>query len=93
VSTPIGAKVAHIKTAGQTRDHACHWPGCTSQVPPALWGCRVHWYKLPQELRTRIWRTYRIGQERDGRPSAEYLKVALEIQQWIRTNYPEGRPA
>jgi hypothetical protein len=92
VTTPIDAKVAHVKRAAQDRAHACHWPGCISQCPPALWGCRTHWYRLPQALRSRIWRSYRIGQERDGKPSAEYLQVAREIQQWIRTNYPNDLP-
>jgi len=80
-------KVAHVTRAGQTREHTCHWPGCTLQVPPALWGCRPHWYRLPQALRSRIWRSYRIGQERDGRPSRGYLEVAQQIQQWIHDNY------
>jgi hypothetical protein len=87
MSTPIDPKVAHVKRAGQDRDHVCHWPGCTVQVPPALWGCRPHWYRLPAALRSRIWRSYRIGQERDGRPSADYLATATEIQQWIRDHY------
>jgi hypothetical protein len=82
--TTIGDKVAHVKRAGQTRNHACHWPGCTSQVPPALWGCTRHWYRIPADLRSKIWRAYRVGQEQDGRPSARYLEVAREIQDWIR---------
>jgi hypothetical protein len=81
--TSIGAKVAYVKRAGQTRNHVCHWPGCGAQVPPAIWGCRPHWYALPKELRDRIWRAYRPGQEIRGTPSASYLAVAREVQQWI----------
>jgi hypothetical protein len=66
----IGAKVQHVLAAKQTRQHGCHWPGCTQQVPPAMWGCRPHWYTLPAELRARIWRTYRPGQEKDQSPRA-----------------------
>lgn len=80
----IGAKVAHVKAARQTRSHHCHWPGCTEQVPPARWGCRAHWYTLPRALRDRIWRTYRPGQESDLTPSADYVAVAREVQDWIR---------
>jgi hypothetical protein len=79
----IGAKVQHVLAAKQSRQHGCHWPGCGRQVPPAMWGCRPHWYALPAELRARIWRTYRPGQEKDQRPSRDYVEVAREVQQWI----------
>jgi hypothetical protein len=81
--TSITDKVAHVRAARQTRDHTCHWPGCDRQVKPALWGCRAHWYALPKAFRDRIWQTYRPGQESDGRPSADYLAVAREVQDWI----------
>jgi len=84
--TTIGEKVAHVKQARQDRRHTCHWPGCTMQVPPAMWGCRPHWYALPIGLRRAIWRAYRPGQEKDLRPSDEYLKVAREVQLWIAEN-------
>jgi hypothetical protein len=57
------------------------------QVPPAMWGCRNHWYKLPKSLRDKIWETYRIGQEIDGDPSLEYLEVMKEVQKWIWLNH------
>jgi hypothetical protein len=81
--TGIGEKVGHVLRAGQTRNHECHWPGCGAQVPPAMWGCRKHWFKLPASLRQRVWRAYRPGQEADMRPSADYLTVAREVQAWI----------
>lgn len=64
--------------------HTCHWPGCTKRVPPALWGCKPHWYRLPKELRDRIWATYRPGQEVTKDPSNAYLEVADAVQRWIR---------
>ena len=69
--------------------HTCHWPGCENEVPPAMWGCRTHWFKLPKRLRDRIWATYRPGQEITKTPSAEYLAVAHEVQDWIKA---EGAP-
>ena len=89
--TAIGDKVAHVRRSGQSRDHQCHWPGCPRQVPPAMWGCRPHWYQLPPAPRARIWRTYRVGQEEDGRPSKAYLEVAREVQTWI-ANRPATHP-
>ena len=84
-TTPGGhsAKVAHVKRAGQTRAHTCHWPGCDKQVPPAMWGCKGHWFALPKRLRDQIWATYRRGQEVTMTPSADYLKAAAEAQRWI----------
>lgn len=82
------AKVEHVRRAPQTREHTCHWPGCTAQVPPAMWGCKPHWMKLPKPLRDRVWAAYRPGQETDMEPSAEYLAVADDVQRWIRERTP-----
>lgn len=70
-------------------NHFCHYPGCTKAVPPKLWGCKKHWFMLPQRLRNLIWLTYRAGQEIDKNPSAEYLAVADQVQQWCRDNRQE----
>lgn len=77
------SKADYVKSQGQTRQHHCHWPGCKRQVPPALWGCREHWFKLPKGLRDRIWATYRPGQEVTMTPSSTYLHVARQVQEWI----------
>jgi hypothetical protein len=69
--------------------HTCHWPGCGVEVPPKLWGCKSHWFKLPKQLRDKIWATYRSGQEIDKNPSAEYLAAATEVQKWIVEVYKE----
>lgn len=63
--------------------HHCHWPGCDVPVPPAMWGCKRHWFALPKHLRDRIWATYRPGQEITKTPSPEYVEVAMEVQRWI----------
>ena len=66
--------------------HTCHWPGCGRAVPPRMWGCRGHWYRLPGGLRARIWAAYRLGQETDKKPSAEYLRAARDVRDWIEEN-------
>lgn len=66
--------------------HTCHWPGCGKVVPPAMWGCKGHWFTLPKRLRDRIWATYRRGQEITKTPSPDYIEAALEVQGWI-ANY------
>lgn len=80
------SKAAYVLSQGQTRGHLCHWPGCSAQVPPAMWGCRRHWFMLPPEIRAKIWKTYEPGQEADLSPSEDYLKAADEAQAWIRQN-------
>lgn len=72
-----------IRTPQKPAVHTCHWPGCGKAVPPAMWGCKAHWFKLPKRLRDRIWETYRPGQEITKTPSATYLAVAAEVQAWI----------
>ena len=86
----IKEKIDYVKAQGQTRDHRCHWPGCTQQVPPAMWGCKEHWFKLPHRLRQEIWKTFRPGQEKDMRPSKEYLAAAERVQQWIKEHLEDN---
>lgn len=80
------SKRRYVQHQGQTRNHECHWPGCTAQVPPAMWGCKVHWFRLPKVLRDRIWAAYVPGQEVEMTPSETYLQVADDVQRWIRTS-------
>lgn len=63
--------------------HTCHWPGCGKVVPPRMWGCAHHWFRLPLALRNEIWRTYRPGQEITKTPSSEYLAAAKSVHAWI----------
>ena len=51
-----------------------------------MWGCSSHWFRIPLRLRNLIWATYRPGQEISKTPSAEYLAVAREVQDWIEAN-------
>lgn len=80
------AKADYVRSQGQSREHHCHWPGCEKQVPPAMWGCRTHWFALPGTLRALIWATYKPGQEVNGTPSAAYLNAADAVQKWIKEN-------
>lgn len=87
------ADYVRSKADGPTHGHHCHWPGCDKKVPPAMWGCKTHWYRLPDALRRKIWRTFQPGQEASKTPSREYVQAAREVQDWIAANYPPARPA
>lgn len=82
----ITDKVEYVKAQPQIRKHHCHWPGCEKEVPPAMWGCRQHWYKLPMRLRNKIWAAYRPGQELSQTPSRQYVAIAREVRNWILEN-------
>jgi hypothetical protein len=70
------------------KNHYCHWPNCDKLVPPAMWGCKKHWFMLPKEIRDEIWRCFQPGQEISKTPSHEYIAIAERTEQWIARNYP-----
>lgn len=92
LARPMAAarKADYVRRQQQTREHTCHWPGCETQVPPAMWGCRPHWFTLPKRLRDRVWAAYTPGQERRLDPSADYLAVAHEVQSWIEDHLADA---
>lgn len=82
------SKADYVREAPFIGGHLCHWPGCTAQVKPAVWGCRKHWNMLPKRLRDKIWATYWPGQEINKKPSGEYLEVIREVGDWIAKEGP-----
>ena len=86
--TNKAAYVVREALRNRTFDHGCHWPGCNKAVPPAMWGCKVHWMRLPKYLRDKVWAAYRPGQEITKTPSREYVTVAIEVREWIEKNIP-----
>lgn len=46
----MSEKAYYVRSQPQTRKHHCHWPGCEKQVPPAMWGCKTHRFRLPARL-------------------------------------------
>lgn len=65
--------------------HHCHWPNCYVEVPPQMWGCKRHWFMLPQPIRNAIWKNYRPGQEITKAPSLAYIVAARDAQDWIKS--------
>lgn len=64
--------------AGGPPIHHCHARDCLVAVPPHLLMCARHWAMVPRPLQRRIWPWFRRGQERDKRPSMEYIDAAKD---------------
>lgn len=64
--------------------HRCAAPGCDLVIADRLLMCRPHWFKVPEDIRRRIWRTYRPGQERDGDALPEYHAAVRDAVKAIR---------
>ena len=80
----MNRKVEYVQQAtNQDGKHHCHWLGCTKRVPPAMWGCKPHWFTLPKRLRDRIWQAYQPGQEISKTPSRDYIEAARAAQEWL----------
>lgn len=63
--------------------HYCHAEGCARRVPPRMFMCRDHWYRLPKAMRDRVWELYVPGQERRMDPSPEYLAHAMACIDYV----------
>ena len=63
--------------------HTCHATGCVKRVPPEMFMCKYHWFKLPKRLRDAIWRTYRPGQCDDWNISHEYAEAAKDAVKFL----------
>lgn len=77
------AKADYVRRQTQDRDHHCHAVGCGKKCKPAYFMCYGHWMALPPNLRAKIWEHYRPGQEKDGRPTMEYLYWSNVCQVWL----------
>ena len=63
----------HLRPQDRRR---CAAMDCAELVPPQLLMCAVHWRLVPRDLRERIKRHYRIGQERRHDATPEYMGAA-----------------
>lgn len=41
--------------------HTCHAIACDTPVPPAMFMCKPHWFRVPLALRNRVWAEYNKG--------------------------------
>lgn len=84
-------KVEHVRRATQTRAHHCHWPGCDKQVPPAMWGCKAHWFALPNSMDSQEHEARRDGLDAArARVSAAGGPSIQELQQRFSRQEPKA---
>lgn len=65
-------------TIATDTDHECPAPGCTVVVAFELLACRAHWYQLPANVRSDVWRAYR----RHGVGSPEHTAAISAAFEW-----------
>lgn len=63
----------------------CRVPSCARSATQASWGCQPHWFKLPPDLRSRLWRV-----DRDDPGGASWIAAADEADRWIAAHPPNA---
>ena len=76
-----------MSTTHRNHHHACRWPGCPAVVSTKFWGCSVHWYALPNNIRAWLGRSYRQGIEQDIHPSRSYVAANKAALAWIAQHF------
>ena len=70
----------------------CQVPGCDDQIDPSRLMCRRHWYRVPKQLRDRVWATWQSGR---GTSSTEHqiaVRLAIAASRY-RTGPERNSPA
>lgn len=64
-------------------NHRCPVQGCTRLRKQQQVMCRQHWYKVPKELRTRVWAlfTYKRASDEHRAAVLEAIRVVSELEQ------------
>lgn len=61
----------------------CPSPGCKELRDTRYLACKIHWFKLPKEMRDRIWTLGRTP-FRTGQTVAAYRSVIREAIQYLK---------
>lgn len=75
--------MANYEVSPTDAAHTCHAIGCSAVIPPRLFMCREHWYKLPYHYRKEVFRYYKAGQEVSKNPSRKYIQAASAAIAWL----------
>lgn len=64
--------------------HLCHADNCSAITVSSMFMCRKHWSMVPPTYQKAIWSNYRRGQEKDRKPSKEYLRATRYAKMIVR---------
>ena len=67
--------------------HQCHAIGCHEQIGKSFLMCRVHWARLPHQLRREVWKAWKRWPHAPGGPVAPapaYLDAARKCIEYIK---------
>lgn len=64
-------------------NHRCSWPGCRRRVLLSRWGCHMHWYMLPRDIRLALSQAYRDGTADGTHPTDAYRQAYTVADRWI----------
>jgi hypothetical protein len=74
----------HMKPSGI---RLCNWPGCTRPVPQSMWGCRTHWFTLPDGIRYAIQKAYNPSEL----ANPAWRCAHSEALDWIEANMEQAK--
>lgn len=55
----------------------CQVPRCDEQIDPSRLMCRGHWYRVPKQLRDRVWATWRSGRAASSVEHQSAVRMAV----------------
>lgn len=64
-------------STGKPHTHTCPGPACIREIPYDRLACPMHWYQLPQALRSLIYRTWGNGKGAGSDEHTEALGQAV----------------
>ena len=60
--------------------------GCGKRIPNSLLACSMHWYRVPRDLRHKIWQAYlRLARyPRNERARREHAALCVEAARFMK---------
>jgi hypothetical protein len=61
-------------------------PGCPAVVPSTMFGCKRHWFMVPEPIRQEVWRTWQARLR--GDPAEPHLAAKKKAQEAVARVLP-----
>jgi hypothetical protein len=86
------ARKPESQKAGKPDPPRCRHPGCDRAASQAGWGCKPHWFKLPLDLRNRLYRAAALVDGWDDQRYQAWAAVADEADRHVAEQLARPRP-